>query len=43
MPVRDLDTSGLTVFPAKGTNLQSGSAITMSGESITAIIMKMLA
>ena len=39
---RELETFGLTVFPAKDMNLLSGSADIMNGESIIAIIMKML-
>lgn len=42
MPVRELDTFGLTVFLAMDMNLLSGSVDTMNGESIIAIIMKML-
>lgn len=41
-PVRELDTFGLTVFLAMDTSLLSGSVDTMNGESIIAIIMKML-
>lgn len=41
-PVRERDTFGLTVFPAMDTNLLSGSVDTTNGESIIAIIMKML-
>lgn len=42
-PVRDSDTSGLTVFLARDMNLRSGNVNTMNGESIIAITMKMLA
>jgi len=42
MPLRELDTFGLTVFPATDMNLLSGSVDTTNGESIIAIIMKML-
>lgn len=42
MPVRELETFGLTVLPARGMNLLFGNADTKNGESITAIIMKML-
>lgn len=42
MPVRELETFGLTVFPAMEMNLLSGSANTTNGESIIAIILKML-
>lgn len=42
MPVRELDTFGLTVFPALDMNLLFGNADIMNGEGIIAIIMKML-
>ena len=41
-PVKELDTFGLTVFPAMDMSLLSGNANTKNGESIIAIIMKML-